>query len=126
MNSLSRRRTSDADLKIDLRWFAGRPRPCGSPRAGEEFRWPEDGRQASFGLLQGLPAGPRWIMDAIALRRDGRQAEGHRARTTNAVSPTALFDVLTDAQRIEQLQVRETFEANDTHDRLSLRQKPRP
>ena len=42
-----------------------------------------------FGLLQGLPAGPRWIMDAIALRRDGRQAEGHRARTTNAVSPTA-------------------------------------
>ena len=47
--------------------------------------------KTGFGLLQGLPEGPRWIMDAIALRRDGRKgtAEGHRARTTNAVSPTA-------------------------------------
>jgi hypothetical protein len=43
--------------------------------------------------LQGLPAGPRWIMDAIALRRDGRQAEGHRARTTNAISPTANYEI---------------------------------
>ena len=38
-----------------------------------------------------LPAGPRWIMDAIALRRDGRKgtAEEHHARhrPTNAVSP---------------------------------------
>src|SRR6478752_9816400 len=87
MNSLSRRRTSDADRKIDLRWFAGRPRPCGSPRAGEEFRWSEDGRQTGFGLLPSLPEGPRWIMDAIALWRGGHQgtAEGYRARTTNAV-----------------------------------------
>src|SRR6476619_6458905 len=92
MNSLSRRRTSDADRKIDLRWFTGRPRPCGSPRAGEEFRWPEDGRQTGFGLLPSLPAGPRWIMDAVALRRDGRKgtAEEHRARhrSASAVSPT--------------------------------------
>src|SRR4029077_9282562 len=86
---LSRRRTSNADRKIDLRWFAGRP--CGSPRAGEEFQWPEDGRQTGFGLLPSLPEGPRRIVDTIALRRDGRKgtAEGHRTRTTNAVSPTA-------------------------------------
>ena len=51
---------------------------------------PEDGRQTGFGLLPSLPAGPRWITDAIVLRRNGRKgtAEGHRARTTNAVSPT--------------------------------------
>jgi len=62
-----------------------------APRAGEEFRWPEDGRQDSFDFLQRLPADPRWIMDAIALRRDGRKgtAEEHHARhrPTNAVSP---------------------------------------
>jgi hypothetical protein len=44
-----------------------------------------------FGLLQGLPEGRRWIMDAIALRRGGRKgiAEEHHARhrPTNAVSP---------------------------------------
>src|SRR6478736_8462802 len=93
MNSLSRRRTADADRTIDLRWFAGRPRPCGSPRAGEKSRRPKGGRQTGFGLLPSLPEGPRWIMDAIALWRGGHQgtAEGHRARTTHAVKPA--FDL---------------------------------
>src|SRR3954454_20557458 len=85
MNSFPRR-TSDADRKMDLRWFAGRP--CGSSDAGEEFRWPEDGRQKGFGFLPSLSEGPRWIMDAIALRRDERQAEGHHTGTTYPVGRT--------------------------------------
>jgi hypothetical protein len=40
-------------------------------------------------------------MDAIALRRDERKgtAEGHRARTTNAVSPTGGRAVLPPPKR---------------------------
>jgi hypothetical protein len=90
MDSLSRRRTSYADRKDDLRWFDCRALFCGGTRAGEEFRDPEDRRQAGFVTLPSLPAGARRIMEAVAMRGDGREgtnaAEVYNARRTNALN----------------------------------------
>src|SRR5258708_7780739 len=51
-----RRRTSNADHRLDLRWFDDRPRADGA-RAGEEFQRPEGRRQADGVVLPRLPAG---------------------------------------------------------------------
>ena len=82
---------------------------CGSQNRSSLVRWPPSSlwqpprwrriptarrrKTNRLGLLPSLPAGPRWIMDAIALRRDGGEgthhAEEHHARyrPANAVSP---------------------------------------
>jgi len=53
----------------------------------------------------------------VAVRR-GFLVERAGGNLQRQVAVKYLFDVLTDAQGIEQLQVRETFEENDTHDQL--------
>src|SRR6266478_5561829 len=57
------------------------------------------------------------VLRRVAVRR-GFLVERAGGNLRRQVAVKHLFDVLTDAQGIEQLQVRETFEENDTHDQL--------
>src|ERR1017187_3238540 len=57
------------------------------------------------------------VLRGVAVRR-GFLVERAGGNLRRQVAVKHLFDVLTYAQGIEQLQVRETFEENDTHDQL--------
>lgn len=57
------------------------------------------------------------VLRGVAVRR-GFLVERAGGKLRRQVAVKHLFDVLTNTQGIEQLQVRETFEENDTHDQL--------
>src|ERR1700720_624990 len=55
------------------------------------------------------------VLRGVAVRR-GFLVERAGGNLRRQVAVKHLFDVLTDAEGIEQLQIRETFEENDTHE----------